>query len=323
MSGEIVFSFSKKPKPSPMEERLGVESDRRLFGCMGSGSVLGIALAAFALSIQVDVYREVFIPPVDAKHENDPPTRVFIPPESYHGPIKRPKVAKIHPKPGTPGSHARKPATPKPSEKPGTLALSVITSNRGDAALTAYNLISKALKETDLDKLTEFQTLKRTGPTVIGGRRGKESHEFNLEYDEAGTGGGGGIGIELPGFTDKRIEREVRAPKGIAKSIEIDKFENSTTRSTASILAVIRSHSPGLRHVYNSFLKLRPGLAGKLTLRFAIAPSGQVVDVGLAGSTTSAPEFDAQVIHSVMAWRFEPVKAVGNDLVTVPFNFSE
>jgi outer membrane biosynthesis protein TonB len=48
-----------------------------------------------------------------------------------------------------------------------------------------------------------------------------------------------------------------------------------------------------------------------------------VVDVGLAGSTTSAPEFDAQVIQKVMAWRFEPVKAVGNDMVTVPFNFSE
>ena len=58
-------------------------------------------------------------------------------------------------------------------------------------------------------------------------------------------------------------------------------------------------------------------------MRFAIAPSGEVVDVGLAGSTTSAPDFDAQVVEKVMAWRFDPVKAAGNDIVTVPFNFSE
>jgi TonB family protein len=86
---------------------------------------------------------------------------------------------------------------------------------------------------------------------------------------------------------------------------------------------VIRSRSPGLRHIYNTFLKMQPGMAGKVTLRFAIAPSGDVVDVGLAGSTTSAPDFDAQVAHAVMSWRFDPVKAVGNDIVTVPFNFSE
>jgi TonB family protein len=325
MSGESVFSFSKKQKPSAMEERLGVESDRRLFGCMGTGSICGMALAAYALTIDVGAYLDKFTPPEIARPTDPHPSRpdpkvTVIIPENYHK--KKPAYAKHTPKPGTPGSHARKPSTPKPSEKPGSLALSVITAKRGDAALTAYNLISKALRETDLDKLTEYQTLKRTGQTTIGGRRGKESHEFNVEYNEAGTGGGG-LGIEIPGLADNRIVNETRNSKLAATSVEIDKFENTTTRSTASILAVIRSHSPGLRHVYNSFLKLRPGLAGKLTLRFAIAPSGQVVDVGLAGSTTSAPEFDAQVIQKVMAWRFEPVKAVGNDMVTVPFNFSE
>ncbi len=326
MSGESVFSFSKKQKPSPMEERLGVENDRRLFGCMGTGSMIGMALAAYALTIDFEAYichfpTTVIAPPIyPGPLRQDLKVKVIIP-ENYHK--KKPAYAKHTPKPGTPGSHARKPSTPKPSEKPGSLALSVITAKRGEATLTAYNLISKALRETDLDKLTEYQTLKRTGPTTIGGRRGKESHEFNVEYNEAGTGGGGDLGIEIPGMGDKRIVNETRGTRIAGKSVEIDKFENTTTRSTASILAVIRSHSPGLRHIYNSFLKLRPGLAGKLTLRFAIAPSGQVVDVGLAGSTTSAPEFDAQVIQKVMAWRFEPVKAVGNDMVTVPFNFSE
>lgn len=329
MSGESVLSFSKKPKPSPMEERLGVESDRRLFGCMGMGSMMGMALAGYALTIDINSVMDKFkdgiycdLSPMGPVRP-DTKVRVIIPEDRYHKPVKKRAIVKHKTKPGTPGSHARKPSTPKPSEKEGTLALSLLTSRRNDAGLTAYNLLSKSMKEADLDKLTDYQTLKRTGQTVIAGRRGKESHEFNIEYNVDGTGGNGIPGVELPQMPNKRFTNETREPKGIAKSVEIDKFENTTTRSTASILAVIRSHSPGLRHVYNSFLKMRPGLAGKLTLRFAIAPSGQVVDVGLAGSTTSAPEFDAQVIKKVMAWRFEPVKAVGNDIVTVPFNFSE
>lgn len=327
MSGESVLSFSKKPKPSPMEERLGVESDRRLFGCMGMGSMMGMALAGYVLTIDIDSVLSKFEQPkiivCNFPFVEAPKVRVIIPEDRYHKPVKKRAIVKHKTKPGTPGSHARKPSTPKPSEKEGTLALSLLTSRRNDAGLTAYNLLSKSMKEADLDKLTDYQTLKRTGQTVIAGRRGKESHEFNIEYNVDGTGGNGIPGVELPQMPNKRFTNETREPKGIAKSVEIDKFENTTTRSTASILAVIRSHSPGLRHVYNSFLKMRPGLAGKLTLRFAIAPSGQVVDVGLAGSTTSAPEFDAQVIKKVMAWRFEPVKAVGNDIVTVPFNFSE
>jgi TonB family protein len=322
MSGESVLAFLKNPKRTPLEEQLGVESDKRLFGCMGSGSVFGIAFAVFALSIHVDVYKDVFWEPKPEDPGNHPHARILIPDESYHGPIKKRKIAKIHPKPGEPGSRAAKPKAVKPSDNPGNLTAKVITSKRGLAGLSAYDFIPKAVKNIDLDKLSEFATLTRTSASRIGGRPGKQSNEYNEGYNANGTGGDG-RGIELPGWEKAEIPTEVKRPNKIGDPIEIDKFSATTTRSTASILAVIRSHSPGLRHVYNSFLKMRPGLAGKITLRFAIAPSGQVVDVGLAGSTTAAPEFDAQVVRKVMAWRFDAVKAVGNDIVTVPFNFSE
>jgi TonB family protein len=326
MSGENVLAFFRKPKLSPLEERLDVESDQRLFGSMGSGSVFGIAFFAFALTLDpAFIPRELYPdPPADQKPE---PFRDWgmIPDAAYHGKISdlKKKLAKHPPKPGTPGLQASKPKSRHPTEKTGAIKVAVIPSRTSLGGLSAYDLLPPSMRHNDMLKTDELPTLTRTGPSRLGGRKGKFTTEYNTAYNEGGTGGEDGIGIDIPRLTNTRPAAGPKGPSEIGKQVAIDHFENTTTRSTASILAVIRSHSPGLRHIYNTFLKMRPGLAGKITLRFAIAPSGQVVDVGLAGSTTSAPDFDAQVVRKVMTWRFEPVKAVGNDIVTVPFNFSE
>jgi TonB family protein len=94
-------------------------------------------------------------------------------------------------------------------------------------------------------------------------------------------------------------------------------------RSSEEILAVVRSHAPGLRHLYNQHLKRNPGLGGKVTVRFAISPSGLVVDAAIASGTTGSRGFEAEVLARVRSWRFGAIDAHGNDIVTVPFNFSE
>ena len=258
MSAESVLASLKKPKLSPLEEQLDVESDKRLFGCMGSGSVLGIALVAFALSIQINaVLNPGALPPAPPEPKVGPRIKLIIPDDAYHGPITRPKpqITKHTPKPGTPGSRASKPRSANPSEHPGQLAAHLVTSKRGLAGVGAYDILGKSMRNIDLDKLTQFQTLTRTGATRLGGRRGKMNTEFNVDYNVDGTGGGGGMQIEIPEMPNTRFDGETKGPKGISKPIAIDMFENTTARSTASILAVIRSHSPGLRFVYNSFLK--------------------------------------------------------------------
>ncbi|HKP95194.1 MAG TPA: AgmX/PglI C-terminal domain-containing protein [Fibrobacteria bacterium] len=324
MSGESVSAFSRNKKRDPYQERFEVESDRRLFGCMGSGSVFGFSLAAYALTIQiVSAPIEYTPPPGTEGHWRDPYFTVK-PPINYHGKIKERRIAKVHPKPGQAGLQAGKPKTRKPAKEPGSLGVSVIASmSRLNGAGGAYALLPKSVRDVDLDKLEAFGALTRTDATRLGGRLGKQDNGYDGGYNQGGTGGNGEGNIEIPGFKEDPIPGKMRRPGSGTPVVEIDQFRNATSRSTASILAVIRSHSPGLRHLYNTFLKMRPGLAGKITLRFAIAPGGQVVDVGLAGSTTTAPDFDAQVKEKVMSWRFDPVKAIGNDIVTVPFNFSE
>ena len=137
--------------------------------------------------------------------------------------------------------------------------------------------------------------LTRTGATQLSGRRGKYSESAVEGYIESGKGGNGPGLDPDPGIHSissnslNRLKIPPTNPISETRSSE-------SVRSTASILAVIREHSPGLRHIYNTSLKIEPGLKGKVSLRFTIAPSGQVL---------------------------EAVKSMGNDVVTVPFNFSE
>ena len=87
-------------------------------------------------------------------------------------------------------------------------------------------------------------------------------------------------------------------------------------------MKVVRQRTPGLRHIYNKFLKKKPGFQGKVTLKFTIAPGGEVISIAIASSTTGFSEFDAQVKSAVGRWTFSKVKS-GNTTVTIPFTFTE
>ncbi len=87
-------------------------------------------------------------------------------------------------------------------------------------------------------------------------------------------------------------------------------------------MKVVRQRTPGLRHIYNKFLKKKPGFQGKVTLKFTIAPGGEVISISIVSSTTGYGEFDAQVKSAVSRWTFSKVKS-GNTTVTIPFTFTE
>lgn len=320
MSGSKLLAFREREEETPLEKRLRVEDDARLARFTAAGSLCGLAFAVWAVNAPIRLIpAEIGKPIVDAWPLARDTVRILVkPPADYHGP----RYAKHHAKTGREGAHAPKPKTAHPTGKPGWLGQNVLTSRARRNDLGAYDLIGKAARNLDLDKLSELPVLKRTPHSGIGGRRGMESHEFNLEYIEDGDGGKGGgkDGVSLL----PRLEPRVMVLPGTGPRISsIDYAQETNARSSAAILAVIKSHSPGLRHIYNGFLKQRPGLAGKIQISFAIAPSGDIVELSIASSTTSAPDFDAAVAAQVRSWRFDAVKAAGNDHVTVPFTFSE
>ena len=172
----------------------------------------------------------------------------------------------------------------------------------------------KFTKDID-DVLKDVAGLQAKGNTANNHCRDADGN-FNEGYAEGGhgdglaslLGGGGGIATKVNG--------SVRIP---AES-DIDVAGNS--RSPTDIAKVIRQRAPGLRHVYNKFLKKKPRFLGKVTLRLMIAPDGEIVSISVISSTTGYSEFDCEIKDAVSRWKFGKVR-FGNTSVTIPFTFSE
>ena len=170
--------------------------------------------------------------------------------------------------------------------------------------------------------LKDVSSLPTTGQTALGGRRGKADGGFNEGYAEGGSGGtgdglasllgggGGGIATNAKGSIKTPSERDINMGAG------------GGSRSAADIMKVVRQRTPGLRHIYNAFLKKKPGFHGSVALKFTIAPSGEIISISIASSTTGYREFDSEIKTAVSRWKFSKVKG-GNTTVTFPFTFSE
>ncbi len=175
----------------------------------------------------------------------------------------------------------------------------------------------------DIDRvLKEVAGLQTTDKTVLGGRRGKTDGGLyddytESSYDGAGdglaplfVGGGGGISTKAKG--------NIKTPS----AQDLDIKSNKASRTSGDIMKVVRQRTPGLRHIYNNYLKKKPGFWGRIALKFTIAPNGEVISISVTSSTTGYGEFDAAIKGAVQNWTFSKVKE-GNTTVTIPFTFSE
>ena len=184
-----------------------------------------------------------------------------------------------------------------------------------------FDKIKQQYSEADYWRLENDLKRKVDHPEYISYLT-KAVEQCDEEYSESGSedegvglaglfgGGGGGIATKAKG--------NIKTPS----ARDIDMGAGGGSRSAADIMKVVRQRTPGLRHIYNKFAKKKPGFQGKVALKFTIAPSGEVISISIASSTTGYGEFDAQIKSAVSNWTFSKVKA-GNTTVTIPFTFSE
>ena len=92
------------------------------------------------------------------------------------------------------------------------------------------------------------------------------------------------------------------------------------SRSAKDVLEIMDQREPGLRHVYNKFLKKKPGFEGRVVLRLEIASSGEVLHTAVAYSSTGYEAFDNAVRDYVGRMTFGEVES-GNAKVTIPLTF--
>ena len=305
-----------KKNIDPFIASLMPESDKKM------GAIAGVSLViALAICIWASMYEQVVAEVVfDNADSVDLTTSMQIEQKEEKKEEKKPEPKKPRKKAGG-GGKPRGKGQPNAPQTRGVLKL--LTAQTKNASAAAYDLMKNQKFTKDIDKvLKDVAGLQTTGKTVLGGRRGKADGGFNEGYAE---GGSGGIGDGLAGLLGGGGGGIATKAKGSIKTPsmrDIDMGAGGGSRSAADIMKVVRQRTPGLRHIYNKCLKKKPGFQGKVTLRFTIAPGGEIISISNVSSTTGYPEFDNEIKNAVSRWTFSKVKS-GNTTVTIPFTFSE
>ena len=312
--------MAKKNTPAmdPLVASLMPESDKKMGAIAGISLVVALAICLWAAAYEQVVDEVVF----DDSAAADLTASMTIDEKKEEKKEEKKKEEPKKPrKKAGGGGKPRGKGQPNAPQTRGVLKL--LTAQTKNASAGAYDLMKNQKFSKDIDKvLKDVAGLQTTGKTVLGGRRGKADGGFNEGYAEGGSGGigdglagllgGGGGGIAT------KAKGSIRTPS----ERDIDMGAGGGSRSAADIMKVVRQRTPGLRHIYNKFLKKKPGFQGKVTLKFTIAPGGEIISISIASSTTGYGEFDGEVKNAVSRWKFSKVKS-GNTTVTIPFTFSE
>lgn len=134
-----------------------------------------------------------------------------------------------------------------------------------------------------------------------------------------GDGRGSAAGEKMRiGTTSGHAGTALRAPVRVSPPTDVDIGGDAGTRSSESILRVIRQHMGGFRYVYEKYLRDNPDLGGKISLRFTIAPSGEILQIAVVASNTGNEEMDKNIEEQAKKMRFDEIPK-GN--VTVSYAF--
>ncbi|NLG17651.1 MAG: TonB family protein [Fibrobacter sp.] len=166
--------------------------------------------------------------------------------------------------------------------------------------------------------------LKQGGSTGSG-RKGVQGIGFS-----GGYGPGGDLaGIEdLIGSEETDVFELKKSESVLKKNFEIELEDESgkimsSGRSRNSIITVVMQHLPALRHAYNKRLHSKPGLKGRITVRFAIDEFGNVLHCDLVNSTIEDLALEAAILEKIRRWRFDKIDKPGDITeIVFPFVFS-
>lgn len=168
----------------------------------------------------------------------------------------------------------------------------------------------KSVNRALLDSLKKASQLQRNLERV---QRDLERVMFD-GLDTFTCQGCGGVGSNL---CSKR-----KNPLGKVKKIDEYDIKVKGALSKNEVVRVLRQRTPGLRHVYNKFLKKKkPNFEGLVKLKLVVNSSGEVDSVSVVHSTTGFEEFDEEIKTAVGRYKFPKVDS-GNTAIEIPFEFA-
>ena len=153
-------------------------------------------------------------------------------------------------------------------------------------------------------------------------RNGSHAASADLDFlDGYAEGGSAGcFCIDCPPVNSDRISA---AATGAILVPSFKKIEWGSTggRSRWSMWLVFKDWTWRLRYIYKRYLKTNPDLAGRLVLRFTIAPDGKIVRIAVVKSTTGAPDMDEEIMRKAEKSFVFEANGKSDATLTVPFEF--
>ena len=88
------------------------------------------------------------------------------------------------------------------------------------------------------------------------------------------------------------------------------------------IRKIIHENRDQIRGCYESALKLKPGLSGKVSVKFTISKEGPVSEAESVKDTVGDQPMAECLVNAVKTWIFPKPKGGGIVIVTYPFIFA-
>lgn len=160
------------------------------------------------------------------------------------------------------------------------------------------------------------------------GRKGAAGIGYGAGYGSGFGGGGGGIddllGSLMGGDGGGSLELKKRGALKLSEPKFVSGGALTGGRSKASIMRVVMQNLAALRYAYNKRLREKPGLRGKITVKFAIDEFGKVIFCQVVGTTINDATLEAEVIQKIKRWAFGKIDKPGDVTeVVYPFVFNQ
>lgn len=181
--------------------------------------------------------------------------------------------------------------------------------------------------------------------TVLGGLMGTDINASNgvingLGMTGSGAGGSGtgqntvgagnwphmghlGLGRGGNGTDYSRTVGQLRGRRSMVPTVDIS--GGVITRGSLDkeiIRRIIRSHMNEVKYCYEQQLTTHADLAGRISVQFAISPTGQVLTSVMQSTTMSNVQVESCVVNAVKRWSFPKPEGGGLVMVMYPFSFS-
>jgi len=194
-----------------------------------------------------------------------------------------------------------------------------------DLAMAYYNVGNIYYRKQDYDNAMEYynKALELDSNLAMAYNDIGAIYHSKQELDKAMEYYRKAIKLE-PGNAKILYNMNLIKEKGCEQASQDTIAPSSTPRSKVDIMQVVNACMYTLKKVYNDYLEEKPGLTGKVTLKFTIVPKGDITSISIVSSTTGYPVFDEAIKNEVAKWKWKIIAIEGGNVTpTIPFNFTE